>query len=396
MAMHHETTACPVCDSRNVSRCVSMTGVPVYCNVLYASRDAALGAATGDIDLYACSDCGHLYNASFDNTRVDYSLEYENSLHYSGRFQEYASALADDLIRRYELHGKTVVELACGKGDFLADITRKGAGRGVGFDPSYVPGRLADVEELDLTFIQDYYSDKYTDIKADMVCCRHALEHIESPQVFLKSVRQAIGRNTETAIFFEVPNAMYTLKDMGIWDIIYEHCGYFCENSLVEAFTRCGFDVQHVRDAFGGQFLSVEAFPRDGDGRKSLAQPLPASETDRYASAFEERYQQKVDTWNSRLADFARESRRVVVWGAGSKGVTFLNVLKARDAIGYIVDLNPHKHGKYVPGTGHRVVSPQFLAEYKPDTVIVMNPLYLNEIRISLASMGVEADVMVE
>jgi hypothetical protein len=62
--------------------------------------------------------------------------------------------------------------------------------------------------------------------------------------------------------------------------------------------------------------------------------------------------------------------------------------------IEYLVDINPHKAGKFLPGTGHAVVSPETLRDYRPEIVLAMNPVYTNEIRASLAAMGVSAEVI--
>ena len=82
--------------------------------MLYSTRETALAAPKGDIGLTFCQDCGHLFNGTFDADKIDYNLEYENSLHYSARFQEYAEALAKDLVERHDLHEKTIIEIACG------------------------------------------------------------------------------------------------------------------------------------------------------------------------------------------------------------------------------------------------------------------------------------------
>jgi len=388
-------TQCPVCDSDDTTPCVSLNDVPVYCNVLYPSLEQSLKAPRGDISLVFCRECGHLFNGTFDAQKIDYSLEYENSLHYSGRFQEYADALAADLTKRYQLHDKTIVEIACGKGDFLAHMCQLGGNRGFGFDPSYEPGRQSQEALGGVTIVQDYYSDEYADIEADLVCCRHALEHIETPRQFLDIVRKAVGRKDEAVLYFEVPNSMYTLRDMGIWDIIYEHCGYFCENSLARAFTESGFAVQRLSETFGKQFLSIET-TLSKTGKLNGMTWTPVASVAQYADAFEQKYAEKLASWKKRLRDFRSAGSRVVVWGAGSKGVTFLNVLKAQDEIDSIVDLNPHKQGKYVPGTGHRVVSPDYLKEYRPDVVIVMNPLYKDEITSTVKNLGIDARIMVE
>jgi hypothetical protein len=70
----------------------------------------------------------------------------------------------------------------------------------------------------------------------------------------------------------------------------------------------------------------------------------------------------------------------VFLWGAGSRGVTLLNILKDR-RIEYAVDINPQKQGKYVPGTGQKIVNPKFLLKNHPDYTILANPAYEEEIR---------------
>ena len=70
---------------------------------------------------------------------MEYTQSYENSLHFSPGFQKFAADLADRLITRYNLRGKDVIDIGCGKGDFLKLICARGGNRGVGFDPSYVP-----------------------------------------------------------------------------------------------------------------------------------------------------------------------------------------------------------------------------------------------------------------
>ena len=63
------------------------------------------------------------------------------------------------------------------------------------------------------------------------------------------------GERMNTIVFFEMPNVMYTLKDLGIWDLIYEHCSYFSVPSLREVFRACGFTVKELHELYEGQFL---------------------------------------------------------------------------------------------------------------------------------------------
>ena len=65
-----------------------------------------------------------------------------------------------------------------------------------------------------------------------------------------------------------------------------------------------------------------------------------------------------------------------------------------QDEIAAAVDINPHRQGYFMPATGHRIVGPQDLVELKPDVVIVMNPIYRDEIAADLAKLGLSPQVM--
>jgi len=95
-----------------------------------------------------------------------------------------------------------------------------------------------------------------------------------------------------------------------------------------------------------------------------------------------------------KLEEINRTGQRAVVWGGGSKGITFLNQINNPQQIKYVVDINPRKQGLYVPGTGQLIVSPAFLSKYKAEIVIVMNPIYTNEIRHLSKNLGVTAEFL--
>lgn len=85
-----------------------------------------------------------------------------------------------------------------------------------------------------------------------------------------------------------------------------------------------------------------------------------------------------------------------MLWGAGSKGVMFLNLAGERTStIVGAVDLNPRKHGKFIAGTGTPIIPPAELVRLRPDTVLVMNPLYEHEIRAELARLGLTPDLVI-
>ncbi len=91
------------------------------------------------------------------------------------------------------------------------------------------------------------------------------------------------------------------------------------------------------------------------------------------------------------LAGFAAEGP-VVLWGAGSKGMTYLNVVSDVAPIVGVVDINPRKAGWGVPGTDLVIVGPDALVEVQPRTVLVANPVYVEEISAQLRELDVDAD----
>ncbi|MEQ8536342.1 MAG: class I SAM-dependent methyltransferase [Coleofasciculus sp. D1-CHI-01] len=385
---------CPICASPHQILFFEMLAVPVYCNLLWSDKQAAQNCAKADIKLTFCPSCGFIYNVAFDPTKLGYSQDYENSLHYSRRFQNYAESLAQQLVERHNLYNKDIIEIGCGKGDFLIELCQRGNNRGVGFDPSYVP--LSEHNSLNnqVQFVQDLYSDKYNTYQADFICCRHTLEHISNPADLLQPLRQAIGDRLNTVVFFEVPNALETFQHLAVWDIIYEHCCYFVPTSLAQAFAKYGLKVDDIRETFAGQFLCLEALPINDTSPDTAPNPDDVEALRADIAAFTEKFQTKVETWQQTLAKISQAGQTAVVWGAGSKGVTFLNLLKLRDEIEYIVDINPRKQGMYVAGTGQKIVPPEFLRDYQPDVVIVMNPIYEGEIRKMVADWGLTPELM--
>jgi 2-polyprenyl-3-methyl-5-hydroxy-6-metoxy-1,4-benzoquinol methylase len=385
---------CVACQSTDWFGIFQMGDVPVHCNVLWPTAEKARCAQRGDIRLVCCRNCGMIYNRAFDETLLQYGEGYENSLHYSPSFQQYATTLADGLVQKYHLVDKDIIEIGCGGGEFLSLLCQEASNRGVGFDPSYPTAQETPQQPAGIHIIRDFYSPKYKAQQADLICCRHVLEHIPTPNKFLSNVREAIGDRTDTIVFFEVPNSLYSLRDMGIWDIIYEHCSYFTESSLARIFLKAGFDILDIRETFGKQFLAIEAKLASQTSNLSCEETSSIGEVVDLALSFGEKFRKKAEIWKRNLEYGAKEGKRMVIWGAGSKGVTFLNAVKAETKIEYVVDLNPHKQHKFVPGTGQEVISPDALKAIKPDVILVMNPIYLEEISGMLKERNLASELV--
>lgn len=385
---------CPSCGHKGMSIFYEVDGVPVHSVLLMETREKALSYPRGNITLGLCEQCGFIGNTSFNPALHEYSAKYEETQGFSETFNAFHQSLARQLIDQFDLHNKDVIEIGCGKGEFLTLLVEMGENRGVGFDPAYVSERNHSLVKDRITFIQDFYSEKYTKYHGDFVCCKMTLEHIPNTAEFIATVRRSVGDRIATAVFFQIPEVMRILKERAFWDIYYEHCSYFSPGSLARLFRRCGFDVLKLWKGYDDQYLMIEAKPRTGGALPPLSQENDIEEVKREVADFTLHIQQFIETWEKRLQGFVRDGKKAVIWGGGSKGVAFLTKLNVRDQIQYAVDINPYKHGTFMAGTGQEIVSPKFLQTYRPDIVIVMNPIYCDEIRGDLKTLGVPAEII--
>ena len=97
------------------------------------------------------------------------------------------------------------------------------------------------------------------------------------------------------------------------------------------------------------------------------------------------------ERWRTEVRSVRSRGGKTAVWGSGSKGVSFLTTLGLGDEVSAVVDINPYKQGKYMAGTGHEIVAPGALRELRPELVVAMNPVYLDEIQRELDTLGVAA-----
>jgi SAM-dependent methyltransferase len=368
--------------------------IPVHSTINLSSREKARSFPTGNLQLGFCHACGFLSNTAYDESVQKYSSECEESQHVSPTFNAFAHQLATRWIDRYGLRDKTILEIGCGKGEFLTLMCELGNNRGIGIDPSYQPWRNTSPAVGRMRFINDLYSEKYTNLDADVIMCRHTLEHIGRTHEFISMIRRAIGDRKEMLVLFELPDVVRVLKEAAFWDIYYEHCSYFSPGSLARSFRSCGFELLELGRDYGDQYLLLAAKPSDGPTKPSLPLENDLGEMQRTVARFKRTVNDSIEQWRSMILGAKSKGQKVVIWSALSKAVSFLTTLKVGDAIEFATDINPHRHGRFLPITGQEIKPPEFLRQYKPDYVILMNPIYTAEVQRDLDKMGVKAKIM--
>ncbi len=367
--------------------------MPASSCVLLDTAAEALAFPRGDIRLTLCSDCGFIFNAAFDPALTEYSARYEETQGFSPTFNRFQAALAERLIERHGLRGKTIVEIGCGKGEFLRLICRMGDCQGLGFDPSYDPRRGEGDDGGRVAFVQDLFTERQAGHGGDCICCKMTLEHIPDVNEFTGMVRRTIASGEQPVVFFQVPDTSPILRHAEFWDVYYEHCSYFTPTSLATLFARNGFELLDLWTDYGDQYLMIEARPQETGAAPPPPQPKAVASVSRLVNGFAAQAEDAVRHWQKLFANWSAAGQRVAVWGSGSKAVAFLTALGVTHEVACVVDINPHRHGKYMPGIGHPIVSPEALREVRPDRVVVMNPVYVDEIATQLASLGLTPEI---
>lgn len=380
-----EALPCPSCGAVGLEAFYDVPSVPVNSCILMSSREEALAYPRGHLRLAHCPACGFVTNTRFDES-LEYSSRYEETQAFSSTFNAFSRRLAQDLVTGHHLRGKAVLEIGCGKGEFLVQLCELGQNRGLGIDPGYRPERTQT--EAQVEFVRDFYSEKYAHLQADAIVCRHTLEHIARPRELVRAIRRQIGDRDDVLVFFEIPDVLRVLQEGAFWDLYHEHCSYFTPGSLARLFRAEGFDVVDLELAFADQYVLLVAKPAAGPTTARLPLEHDLAATRDAVRRFPEVCARQLDAFRALLGDAAANGERSALWGSGSKGVAFLTTLGPDAPVECVVDINPHRQGKFMPGTGHPIVAPEGLVDVRPEHVVVMNPIYVQEIGRDLARLA--------
>ncbi len=385
-------TSCPSCHGQNLNDFFQIKNAPIFSLVTVTSKDEALAVPKQDIQLSFCQECGFIFNRSYDTGINYFTMGYEDQQGFSATFMAYLKRISETLIDEYQLQGKALMEIGCGKGDFINLLSDLAQGDGIGVDPAYVEGRQNNPR---LTFYKEFYDHKHGLLKPDFICCRHTMEHVFDTYGFLRLLRESIPDGQRPVLFFEVPQINRILDIQAFWDIYYEHCSYFNATSFAALFRRCGFTICDVRLDYGDQYLLLEAVPAGQEPEQEQFFDLeePVTRTAERVARFQVEISRQLGEWRQRLEAEKQSGNKVVIWGGGSKSVGFLTNFADLSLIDYVVDINPNMEGNFIPGIGSQYVQPEFLKQYQPDTVIIMNGMYRDEITKTMTDMGVTPQI---
>ncbi|MCA2733122.1 class I SAM-dependent methyltransferase [Microcystis sp. M158S2] len=325
--------------------------LPIFQNRMYDSEIEAKNCPKGDVCLVEDHDTGLVYNASFVPELMIYDQHYQNEQAVSPLFQQHLNDVLS--IIKTNMGKDDLVEVGCGKGFFL-EMLLKDDFKITGFDPTY--------EGINPNIEKEYFTSN-TGIKSKGIVLRHVLEHIQNPIDFLFQLKESNGGSGK--IYIEVPCFDWICKHYAWFDIFYEHVNYFRLTDFHHIFT----DVLASGKLFEGQYIYVVA------ELSSLQIPKINNSC---------RVNFPLDFLQKLKDHQINQEAKSAIWGGASKGVIFA-LLNSRlgSLIDIVIDINPAKQNKYLPGTGIKVRSESEVFDLLPSksTIFIMNSNYLEEIK---------------
>jgi SAM-dependent methyltransferase len=332
--------------------------------------------------VYVCDNCWLVQVDEYVSPgQLFANYEYYSS--YSTSWLEHARKYVDMAIDRFDLtQDSRIMEIASNDGYLLQYFVQRGIPV-LGIDPS---SKIASVAEgrgvtTRLEFFDGALADKLVaeGYRSDLIIGNNVLVKIPELNDFVEGVAQVLANDGVAT--FEVQHLVSVLEHNAFDTIYHEHFNYFSFTAAKRIFAAAGLIIYAVEKlkSHGG---SLRLFVRhEHDGSKPV-QPSVESLLEEERSfgitdvatyaAFGENVEATKRELLSLLIGAKNDGKRIAIYGASGKGNTLLNYCGiGTDFVDYVVDRNPHRHGRYTPGTHIPIHTPERIAETKPDFVLI-------------------------
>jgi SAM-dependent methyltransferase len=372
---------CRFCGTPLEATFVNLGMSPLASSYLPAERDNAIEPFY-PLHAMVCSRCFLVQLGEFESPEHIFS-DYAYFSSYSSTWLEHSQRYVEAMVDRFPLDaGSRVVEIASNDGYLLQYFAARGIPV-LGIEPAANVAEAAEgkgIPTLVRFFGEETAGEVAADARADLLLGNNVLAHVPDLNDFVAGMKVLLAPGG--VITMEFPHLMRLVED-NQWDTIYhEHFSYFSFSTVRQVFAAHGlrlFDVEEL-PTHGGSLRIYGC--HDDDAGKPDAERATAllareeaagyTELESYV-AYGRRVQDDKREILSTLIELKREGRRIVGYGAAAKGNTLLNYCGiGRDFLDYVVDLNPHKQGRLLPGTHIPIRPPEAIAEDRPDVVFIL------------------------
>ena len=376
------TPRCRFCSTTLVHTFVDL-GMSPLCESYVGAADLQKVEPFYPLHVYVCANCFLVQLLEYVSASDIYS-EYAYFSSYSSSWLDHARTYVEMISEKLELDPRSqVVEIASNDGYLLQYFVRKGIPV-LGIEPAH--NIAPEAEKRGVRTVVKFFGERTArelaaeGVKADLLLGNNVLAHVPDINDFVKGAR--ILLSPTGIITMEFPHLVRLIVENQFDTIYHEHFSYLSFTTVCRIFSEHGlavFDVEKL--ATHGGSLRIYACHQGNECR---------GVTDRAGSLLEEEEAfgiRTLETYTSFTKQVERTKRRIlsllielknsgksiVGYGAPGKGNTLLNYCGIRtDFISWTVDRNPHKQGKYLPGTRIPIYPPERIAETRPDYVVIL------------------------
>jgi len=315
-----------------------------------------------NLEIFQCSKCGLVQHSA---DPVSYYKDVIRAVAVSNEMADFRLNQLNDWVSLNQLQDKKILEVGCGKGEYLNLLRKAGANHIRGMEHAYqsVDEALQNGNHVYQGYLDDGFKPP-SDFTFDAFAIFSFLEHWPDPNHSLSILHSFL---TEDACgLIEVPN-FELIQSRGLYsEFTTDHIFYFDKKSFTFLLEKNGFEVMSMTPIWYDYILSAQVRRRS---------PL---DIHHFLDI-----QEKVTRQLSGYINKFRE-KSVAIWGAGHQALAVLARTKVAVDLKYIVDSAPFKQGKYTPVTHLLVTSPETLLIDPPEAVVVMAAGYSSEVVRSL------------
>ena len=383
-------SACRICGSQGLFPVVDLGRQPLANSLLAPGGPPA---PTYPLAVVGCPGCTVVQLSGTVDPRAMFD-DYLYLSSYSTSMVEAMRRLAAETTRRYELGpDDLVVEVASNDGYLLRHYVELGV-RALGIDPAANVADVAKAAGIE-TVVAYFTPEVATDLRSQglrprVMHANNVLAHVPDIHAFVEAIHLLLAEGGVAII--ETPYLIDLIDAYTFETIYHEHVFYYSLGALQYLFGEHGLsieDCEHL-DVHGGSWRltarkDAGVKPRER-ALKALAEEAsrPLRSASDYAPFVSEVLAER-DEVVGQLRRIKGSGRSLAGYGAAAKATVLLNFTGIdHNTIDYVVDRNPAKQGRVIPGAGIPVVSPQHLGRHAPDVLAVLVWNLADEVRSQL------------
>jgi SAM-dependent methyltransferase len=354
-------------------------------SIAYLTREQ-LGAPEKwfPLRVFTCTSCWLVQTEDYAHRDELFASDYAYFSSVSSSWLRHAADYVGAMTKRFGLDGNSfVVEVASNDGYLLQYVKAQGIPC-LGIEPTASTANAARAKGLDVR--EEFFGISVAErllhegLAADLMVANNVLAHVPDINDFVGGfARQLKPRGVAT---FEFPHLMRLVAECQFDTVYHEHFSYLSLTAVDRIFRVNGLEVFDVEPlvTHGGslrvhaQRLDTRPFDRRGTVDAMLDHERSAGVA---TAAFYQGFQARADRIKDDLLRFLIDckygGRTVMAYGAAAKGNTLLNYGGVRaDLLASVVDLNPAKQGKYLPGSRIPIVTPQAIEATRPNHILIL------------------------